>query len=774
MFPRPISGGFVSLFAYALASVSNPVLSAPSDPEPFTIADSIEMTLLNDPDSSMLKSNTIELSPDGRWFFLVTKKGNLKTGANDFTLWLYDAAAVRASIATPNLPSARAVAKFSSSSNRSGIAQPRWTSDSRSIAFLGEGIGEVPQLYMLDVLSGSLKRLTSHATPVVGFDIHPNVDSFIYVADAPVDTSEYRARGYEIGKTNMLDVMQGRSSFSRSAAFFIGNRKGGPGRPVKLDPQNYVGAGLWLSPHGRYAIFPRHIAKSDLSWWRDYDPVNRPPFDKANDPSIASFSTANPSVFLQYYIVDLSTGKTRALLDAPTGFLFGGIALGVHWAADEKSVILSNTFLPLQGVTDPQELARRKASPSVVELDLRTGMVNRIVDLLAPRGGQPAPPRPFGGSIQTRSGDVIVKWNTPIPASQVSTYRKGPQGWTEVDAQQALERSTAAISVTVTQGLNQPPELKATDIATGQGKTITDLNPQFKHVAMGKVEVLEGKDPDGRPWRAGLLKPVGYEPGKRYPLVIQTHGFDPNTFMLDGPFGSTSGYAARALASRGIMVLQLQDSPPPYGTPDEPVNAMRLVKAAIDTLNAAGLIDIKRIGIHGFSRTGLVVQEALVNSKIPFAAASIADANSRGVLNYLWGFGAGFPAMMDTEWLMGTPLWGDENARLWADRDPTFHLDRVHTPLKIDAYSAPAWFDAYAILRRHQKPVEYWAYPDSTHNPVKPWQRMTTQGGTVDWYDFWLNNHEDPDPAKADQYARWRQLRTLHEADLAAAGKGGR
>jgi hypothetical protein len=28
----------------------------------------------------------------------------------------------------------------------------------------------------------------------------------------------------------------------------------------------------------------------------------------------------------------------------------------------------------------------------------------------------------------------------------------------------------------------------------------------------------------------------------------------------------------------------------------------------------------------------------------------------------------------------------------------------------------------------------------------------------VDWFDFWLNGHEDPDPEKADQYRRWRGL----------------
>jgi len=36
----------------------------------------------------------------------------------------------------------------------------------------------------------------------------------------------------------------------------------------------------------------------------------------------------------------------------------------------------------------------------------------------------------------------------------------------------------------------------------------------------------------------------------------------------------------------------------------------------------------------------------------------------------------------------------------------------------------------------------------------------------VDWFSFWLKGEEDPDPAKAEQYKRWRKLRQQHEADL--------
>jgi hypothetical protein len=38
---------------------------------------------------------------------------------------------------------------------------------------------------------------------------------------------------------------------------------------------------------------------------------------------------------------------------------------------------------------------------------------------------------------------------------------------------------------------------------------------------------------------------------------------------------------------------------------------------------------------------------------------------------------------------------------------------------------------------------------------------MVSQGGSVDWFRFWLQDYEDPDPAKAEQYQRWRELRKL-------------
>jgi hypothetical protein len=50
---------------------------------------------------------------------------------------------------------------------------------------------------------------------------------------------------------------------------------------------------------------------------------------------------------------------------------------------------------------------------------------------------------------------------------------------------------------------------------------------------------------------------------------------------------------------------------------------------------------------------------------------------------------------------------------------------------------------------------------DGEHILQRPWVRMVSQQGNVDWFSFWLTGEEDPDPTKVEQYARWRELRKL-------------
>ena len=53
------------------------------------------------------------------------------------------------------------------------------------------------------------------------------------------------------------------------------------------------------------------------------------------------------------------------------------------------------------------------------------------------------------------------------------------------------------------------------------------------------------------------------------------------------------------------------------------------------------------------------------------------------------------------------------------------------------------------------------------HQLQNPQQRLASQQGTVDWFCFWLKDEEDPNPTKAAQYTRWRELRKLQEKNEA-------
>ena len=73
-------------------------------------------------------------------------------------------------------------------------------------------------------------------------------------------------------------------------------------------------------------------------------------------------------------------------------------------------------------------------------------------------------------------------------------------------------------------------------------------------------------------------------------------------------------------------------------------------------------------------------------------------------------------------------------------------------------------WEPYAVMRYLHKPVELVLLNTDEHILTNPAVRMASQGGSVDWFRFWLQDYEDPDPAKAAQYQRWRELRKLQQA----------
>jgi dipeptidyl aminopeptidase/acylaminoacyl peptidase len=343
-------------------------------------------------------------------------------------------------------------------------------------------------------------------------------------------------------------------------------------------------------------------------------------------------------------------------------------------------------------------------------------------------------------------------------------YRKSNDKWDFAESS-GTGHQTPSISVAI----DRRPKLVLKDATAAQERVIFDPNPDFDKFAFGRVEVIHWTGKKGESLIGGLVYPTAYKEGQRYPLVIQTHGFNPEIFLVDGSF--TTSFAAQELANQGVAVLQIGESPlyeesnrgPEWGSV-----LLSQVESGVDYLNNRGIIDQQNVALVGFSVTGFTVWYALTHSSYPFRAATASEGNDQGYWSYL--------AMAEPQWAASTeqtyggPPWGDRLQK-WIEESISFNYQKVHTPIRVESESNPGevlaeWEHFYA-LKRLNKPVELIVEAHGDHPVQKPWDRMTSQQGNVDWLLFWLKGLEDPDPAKRDQYGRWHELKKVSEADLA-------
>jgi len=90
----------------------------------------------------------------------------------------------------------------------------------------------------------------------------------------------------------------------------------------------------------------------------------------------------------------------------------------------------------------------------------------------------------------------------------------------------------------------------------------------------------------------------------------------------------------------------------------------------------------------------------------------------------------------------------------------------VTTPLLVvgeGPYGLLLMWEPYSALHHLQRPVELMLLNTREHILTNPALRMASQGGSVDWFRFWLQDYEDPDPGKQAQYVRWRELRKMQD-----------
>jgi dipeptidyl aminopeptidase/acylaminoacyl peptidase len=677
-----------------------------SKKRPITVADGLAMTRLEAREHAAGTSSIAHFSPDGKRFIVLLRKGNPERNTNDFSLLLYKTDEVFHTV-RPDL-----LLKMSSSSDRDAISKVRWLDDNETLAFLGENPGEVSQVYTFDIRGRLLKKLTNHPRAVTNYDITGDSRETVFTVDPQETKTTCAEQGPSkevvIAGHNLTDILTGEYS-KWEGRQVLWQSSGHSARLVPVGAEYSINPSrISISYDGRYALILGHI-RHIPSQWLAYQNVFVQQLFAANFPQ------GETSPLRQYLLFDTEDGSLAPLISAP---MIGMDSFS--WAADGKSVFLSS-YLPLD-IADPAERKSREQNKYLIEVKL-----------------------------PTREYRKVKKEDFPF------------------------DRIQNPLSVTIEQDNNTPPKLYVSNSKSQQKTLLLDLNPQFDELNFGMVRTIEWKV-DGIEVLGGLYLPPDYIPGQRYPLVIQTHGFAPKVFSMDGLAEWSSGSAARPLAAKGIMVLQLFEfnnqadhdrvgSDRKLGaTLQESFRNFQVLayEGAIDFLDKMELIDRNRIGIVGFSRTACFVGYALTHSKYRFAAASLVDGISCGYFEEIAHPNGAF----DTNNLNGGAAPFGEGLKLWMKNSPGFNLDHVQTPVRLVSlgnYSVVSAWEWYAGLTLQKKPVDFVLLPGAVHLGVKMSQRALTQEGIVDWFRFWLSGAEDPDPGKAGQYTRWRELRKLHE-----------
>jgi dipeptidyl aminopeptidase/acylaminoacyl peptidase len=743
--------------------------------KPFTVADDIGLTLFVGPRGG---EPQLSFSPDGTYFAVWSERGRLDLNRIEDSLRIYRSEEIQRFLENRQAPEPSPVWVVRRSTSKEGtiINEWRWLADSSGIAFMERSADGELQLALANLRQRKIEILTSVPEGVGVFDVLDR-NHYVYSAAEPEESTRLQEKsksgpdapaivgtGLELDRLLFPDDSRFIKSSHRKCLWaaiegkYFAVRNNG----ALIFPEGE----LALSPDGHTVVTTVLAPAVPASWEALYPaPYPKTPYGRIR---------AGARNVQEYVQINLNTNSIVPLTDAPlaedAGWFWGPQGRA-SWSRDRQEILLPGTFVkgrdgaPSRPCVAVINLRSRNAE-CVETLRLRTEeLVNGHTEVHREEGYHYIYNAHF---VEGDKQQVAVSFINPDESHGSNEYGRSDGRW-EVVKQIKGDSSVSqnGLQIAVKESFNEPPLLIASN--EGKSRTLWDPNPQLKNIEMGQATVYRWMDTEGRQWKGGLYKPIGYIAGRRYPLVIQTHGFSEDQFRPSGIF--PTAFAAQALAASGIMVLQIVAED---GTQLDQCTGMEegpcgisILESGANQLVKDGLVDSKKIGAIGFSRTVFQIMEQLTMGSLHLQAASITDGVMFDYFQYMQ-----MPERMSREVdaTIGAAPFGN-GLQQWLRRSPGFNLDRVTTPLLVNAEGRDDilfMWEPYAALRYLKKPVDLILLNTDEHVLTNPAVRTASQQGSVDWFRFWLEGYEDPDPAKADQYKRWRVLHKLQEENASA------
>lgn len=502
---------------------------------------------------------------------------------------------------------------------------------------------------------------------------------------------------------------RGGAAGSRPTQIFI-QRKGETKR-TPLTSTAYSHSDVAVSPDGKWIAFTADAQlRSDSLVRATDDSIAKLPYDRMRDEAPRNDS--------DIYVISSAGGAPRKVA------ALAGTESQISWAPDSRRI----AFLARSG---------RYKNSALYVIDAAGGAPQNLTN------GWQYEPNTFNwlpngeiamaASMGGRSGLNIVNAKTGQLREAVGG-RRSVRGWSWDE-----KKSKVAFIAT---SVSKPTELFIADWDGKNERRLTSFNDKLNaEIGWADAERFTYQSVGGLTIEAWLMKPFGYTPAKKYPVVVYIHG-GPHSQYDEGWFDEF-----QSLAGGGMMVLYTNPrGSSGYNTEFTYSTRGRWgaedywdIMKATDIVAARADIDSTRMGVTGGSYGGFMT--AWIETKTNRFKAAEAD---RMIVNWVSWYSASDAQGLTEGEFFGKP-W--ENPTMYDTLSPIKYVSKAKTPTLIvqseEDYRAPIveaeqWFMS---LRKQGVPAEFIRYPRSNHDLSRtgePWLLVDRLGRIRQWFTYWL------------------------------------